>query len=50
MAIITIFNNMEKLIYQSPAMLGTFIPEEAILAESGGMVTPEIIEEQVTEW
>ena len=41
---------MKESFYQSPEMLGMLIPEEAILTESPGMVTPDIYEEHVTEW
>lgn len=36
--------------YQSPEMLICIIPQDALLAESGGLTTSEIYEEQVTEW
>jgi len=41
---------MKQLIYQSPQMLDCIIPQDALLTESGGMVAPEITEENVTEW
>lgn len=36
--------------YQSPEMLICIVPQDTLLNESGGMTTPEIYEENVSEW
>lgn len=41
---------MKKYMYQPPEMLLCIVPQDPLLDASGGMVAPEITEEQVTEW
>lgn len=39
-----------KTDYQSPDMLLCIIPQEALLDQSGGVTTPDVYEENVSEW
>lgn len=41
---------MKQFVYQTPQMLDCIVPQDVLLAESGGMVAPEITEEIVDEW